>query len=193
MLYLRRLVMINKNKLNSLIILLIFNFIFLVVKAEAWELKKKDTNIRLDISLIQLDGNIISSKEAINLVMSKSNNEVVIIHFWATWCPPCIKELPQLLKAYTNYKGIKPGLIMVAVDKDPKLVKEFINKSLPKETALPKSVLSLLDKTNQLLFKSTGNNAVPYSLLVKDNKIIYYNRGAQDWLKKPLIPKEVSK
>lgn len=41
--------------------------------------------------------------------------EVVLINFWATWCPPCIAEMPSMQKLYNNYKG-KVEFIFVTTD-----------------------------------------------------------------------------
>ncbi len=39
--------------------------------------------------------------EGINL--SQSEGKVILINFWATWCPPCIAEMPELQELYDNY------------------------------------------------------------------------------------------
>ena len=40
--------------------------------------------------------------------------KVVLVNFWATWCPPCRREMPWLQKAHDNYKD--QGLVLLAVD-----------------------------------------------------------------------------
>ncbi|HEU0036601.1 MAG TPA: TlpA disulfide reductase family protein [Kofleriaceae bacterium] len=39
--------------------------------------------------------------------------KVVVVNFWATWCKPCMKEIPDLSKVYEKYKG--QGLVMLGV------------------------------------------------------------------------------
>jgi thiol-disulfide isomerase/thioredoxin len=49
----------------------------------------------------------------------------VIVNFWATWCPPCLKEIPDLVAFYESREDVM--VIGVAIDEaDPKLVFEFI-------------------------------------------------------------------
>ena len=59
----------------------------------------------------------------INIFNNEKKN-LYLINFWATWCPPCIKEIPELLKLEKKYnKDIR--VIFISVDLNPK-------KALPK-------------------------------------------------------------
>lgn len=55
--------------------------------------------------------------------------KVVLVNFWATWCPPCRKEIPSLVKLQEKYRD--KGLVVVGVSMDEggsKLVAKFIEK-----------------------------------------------------------------
>jgi peroxiredoxin len=53
--------------------------------------------------------------------------KVVLVNFWATWCPPCQKELPDLESLYDRFKG--QGFVILAIsDEDAAKVKPFIAK-----------------------------------------------------------------
>ena len=58
------------------------------------------------------------------LQLSDYRGKPVILNFWATWCPPCRKEIPDLTAFQTKY-GDKATVIGVALD-DPGEVKEFV-------------------------------------------------------------------
>lgn len=52
--------------------------------------------------------------------------KVVLIDFWATWCGPCITELPAVLAAYSRYKDKGFEIIGISLDRDEATLKRFI-------------------------------------------------------------------
>ncbi len=74
-------------------------------------------NLAYDFTLQDLDGN--------SHTLSDFRGQPVIINFWATWCPPCRIEMPELQAAYERYQG--DGLVILAVDNDesPDAVRAF--------------------------------------------------------------------
>lgn len=72
-----------------------------------------------DFSLKDLTGRTVK--------LSDYKGKVVLINFWATWCPPCKVEIPDLVKVYDTYK--KKGFVILAIslDDDPgKVVPPFV-------------------------------------------------------------------
>lgn len=49
----------------------------------------------------------------IRALVDENKGKVVVVNFWATWCPPCVREFPALIKAYEEYHG--KGMTMFAV------------------------------------------------------------------------------
>jgi thiol-disulfide isomerase/thioredoxin len=68
--------------------------------------------------------------------LAKAPGKLLVVHFWATWCPPCVEELPGLL-AYANSVMGDPSVevLAVSVDTDWKTVDAFLEKT--KATGLP--------------------------------------------------------
>lgn len=57
--------------------------------------------------------------------LSELRGKVVVVNFWATWCPPCRKEMPDLEALYNQFKG--QGLVVLAIsDEDAAKVRPFI-------------------------------------------------------------------
>jgi thiol-disulfide isomerase/thioredoxin len=73
----------------------------------------------LEIKFKAVDGNEVD--------LSKMKGKVVLVDFWATWCPPCRKELPNVLDVYKKYhsKGFEIIGISFEKDKDPESLKSF--------------------------------------------------------------------
>ena len=72
-----------------------------------------------DFTLMELGGKTWTLKE--------QRGKVVVLNFWATWCPPCRKEMPDLETLYQQFKD--QGLVILAIsDEDSDKVKPFIKQ-----------------------------------------------------------------
>ena len=62
-----------------------------------------------------------------SLALEEQRGKVVALHFWATWCPPCLEELPRLLTFFGKQDPDRFVLVAVNVDKGgPARVKAFL-------------------------------------------------------------------
>jgi len=61
--------------------------------------------------------------------LSSYKRKVVLLNFWATWCPPCRAEMPSMEKLYSSFKGKDFEILAVNLQEDPKTVKDFVTKN----------------------------------------------------------------
>lgn len=98
-----------------------------------------------------------------------SSDTTYIVNFWATWCAPCVKELPDFEKINLDYKNKKVVVLLVTMDFKEDLEKKVIpfikNKNL-------KSEILLLDESNANYFIPKISNdwtgALPGTLILNN-------------------------
>jgi thiol-disulfide isomerase/thioredoxin len=76
-------------------------------KAQVVEQKKEVVAEQKSLILTTLEGTPIELSFSNNILVSKDlNGKIVLINFFATWCPPCIEEIPTFNKLYEEYSDI---------------------------------------------------------------------------------------
>ena len=139
---------------------------FLKEELEDFELSKEKQNIS-DLKFKDDEGKEIS--------FSDFQDKILLVNFWATWCAPCIKEMPSLdrLKKKINKNF---DVIAVSVDRDGvKKVKDFFNEN--KITNLEE----YFDTKNSLA-KEMNLIGLPTSFFInKKGDLIGYFQGDMEW------------
>lgn len=74
----------------------------------------------LDIGLVNSEG------EKVN--MEQFRGKVIFLNFWATWCPPCIAEMPGINNLYHEMKDDNVEFVMLSVDQNFEKAKKFRDK-----------------------------------------------------------------
>jgi thiol-disulfide isomerase/thioredoxin len=114
------------------------------------------------------------------IASSRFEGKSLLITFWATWCPPCIQEIPNLIKLQDEYGTTGFSVVAISVDQEKGVVQKMVNR---KEINYPvmmadKSVTRdfggvygiptsfLVSKKGTVVKKYSG--FVPHSVLVKD-------------------------
>lgn len=102
--------------------------------------------------------------------------KVVLVNFWATWCPPCIKELPTIQKLWSSLDRSKFEVVAVNVGEKPATVQKFLDNFDPNlEFAI------VLD-TELEVYKSWGVRPVPTTYFVdRENNRRYKGLGEFDF------------
>jgi peroxiredoxin len=168
----------NGRRLNFqplvLIVLIVIGFgiiVLLQIKDSSFNLSGKP---RLgkgapapDFSLPDLDGKMVN--------LADYRGKVVLLNIWATWCPPCVEEMPSMEKLYQTLNGEGFEILAVSIDvSGGEAVIPFMKKhglSFPALTDTKGSIKSL--------YQTTG---VPESFIIgKDGIIAEKVIGPRDW------------
>jgi peroxiredoxin len=64
-----------------------------------------------------------------NVSLSSLKGKVVLINFWATWCPPCKAEMPSMNKLYSELKDRGFEIVAVSTDNSLSSVKDFLSRN----------------------------------------------------------------
>jgi thiol-disulfide isomerase/thioredoxin len=76
--------------------------------------KQSDT---VDFTLYSIDG--------VEYTLSEFNGQVVIIDFWATWCPPCRNSIPAFIKLYEKYHEQGFTILGISLDNDEQALRDY--------------------------------------------------------------------
>jgi len=108
--------------------------IFLQLKKEY---PSSDSAAEADASLTSLNLRVglefpdfqVNDSDGKPLSLDQFKNKVVLIDFWATWCPPCVDEMPNIVKAYTKYHNQGFEIIGVSLDQNESRFLKFIENN----------------------------------------------------------------
>ena len=105
--------------------------------------------------------------------ISEWQGKIRIINFWATWCPPCLKEIPEFIRLQTQYGPEGLQFIGIAID-DEFAIQDFIKTT-------PINYPNLIGQEQGIsLAERLGNSAgaVPFSVIVnQQGQIIHRQHG----------------
>jgi thiol-disulfide isomerase/thioredoxin len=119
-------------------------------------------------------------KEILNI----QDDKVYVINFWATWCGPCVKELPYFEELGNEYEGKKVITLLVSIDWETNLEKKLI--PFIEKKGLKKKVILFDDpKANNWIDKidSSWSGAIPITLVMSKD-------GGKDFYEKEYHSKE---
>jgi thiol-disulfide isomerase/thioredoxin len=99
------------------------------------------------------------------LDLAEYRGKVVLIDFWATWCPPCVAELPNVKATYDRYHADGFEVIAVSLDKEPDKLAKFVKEH---DLPWPQIIFGEPEKRfwNNPVAQKYDVRAIPFTLLV---------------------------
>lgn len=71
---------------------------------------------------------LVTDLKGEELTLEKYRGQVVLLDFWATWCGPCIREMPNVKRTYEKYKDQKFQIIAISLDRSQQPLEAFIER-----------------------------------------------------------------
>lgn len=130
------------------------------------------TNPSLDLRFKDQKGNIVTLNEL--------KGKVVFLNFWATWCPPCLAEMPSINKLYEQYKS-NNNVVFIMIDADSDLAK---SDAFMKARNYPLPVYAMDSNVPEQLFAGSLPTTVVFD---KQGRLSFKHEGIADYSSKKFV------
>lgn len=109
---------------------------------------------------------------------NKKNDTTYVLNFWATWCKPCVKELPAFEELNREYSDQKVKVVLVSLD-FPENVNTHVIPFMEKKGLQSEVVLLDDPDANTWIPKISKewSGAIPATLMVRDERQKFYERS----------------
>lgn len=143
--------------------------------AKLKSLVKTDTTRRLEADGLGVE---IFDFDELEPLFHQENDTTYIINFWATWCAPCVKELPYFEKINAEQKEEHVAVILVSLDM-PKMWKTHLVPFIKKRNIRSKVVILDDPKQNKWIPKVDANwsGGIPATLIYNKDKRVLYEKS----------------
>jgi peroxiredoxin len=106
--------------------------------------------------------------------LDKWQGKVLLVNYWATWCPPCIEEIPLFIQLKDRFSAAGLEIIGISIDEDHK-AREFSEKMKINYSLLSGQANGMAMMTSM----GNRNGGLPFSVMFdRDRKIVHRKTGA---------------
>lgn len=173
--------------------LLVFVFFF-----SCKEVKKENNEADLKKEITEEKKGVLKKESTIKIynydelapLLHKQDDKIHVVNFWATWCKPCVEELPAFEKLQATYKDKNVEVLLVSIDFPNQIEEQLV--PFIKENKIQSEVVVLDDPYQNKWINAidkTWSGALPATLIYKNNKRAFYEQSFDE----ELLLKEVDK
>lgn len=152
------------NSINSILFILVFGLLSCTSKKEV-----KAEEVKYEV--VKTDIKVLTTYDQLKQIYSSGTDTVYVINFWATWCKPCVAELPYFNEVSNELKGKKLKFLFVSmdfVDSIDKLLKPFLVKRHLNGNVMVMADQDVNSWGSEIDPKWDG--AIPVTIMVKNGK-----------------------
>ncbi len=116
--------------------------------------------------------------EGLEMLLNKNDHKTYVVNFWATWCKPCVEELPAFQKLHEIYKDKNVEVILVSLD-FKKQVESRLIPFIKENNVNPKVFLMVDPDQNTWIPKvsSEWSGAIPATIIYNKNNRKFYEQS----------------
>jgi thiol-disulfide isomerase/thioredoxin len=115
----------------------------------------------------------ITTDQGTQITPDSFGGRLLVLNFWASWCTPCVQEIPSLNLFQRKYASKGVVVVAISIDKNPDKYKAFLGKiPVTFSTARDPSA----DISNQY-----GTFQIPETYLIKDGRVMKKYGNAENW------------
>jgi cytochrome c biogenesis protein CcmG/thiol:disulfide interchange protein DsbE len=115
----------------------------------------------------------ITTDQGKQITPQSFGGKLLVLNFWATWCAPCVQEIPSLNQFQQKYAGKGVVVVAISVDKNPNKYKSFLEK-------IPVSFETARDP-NANISAQYGTFQYPETYLIKDGRVVRKYGNWENW------------
>jgi peroxiredoxin len=116
----------------------------------------------------------ITTDDGRRITTTSFGGKVLVLNFWATWCAPCIQEIPSLNEFQKEFAKHGVVVVAVSVDKNPQKYRSFLDH-------VHVSFNTARDPSANLSAEY-GTFQYPESYIIKDGRVVRKLPNAENWL-----------
>ena len=118
---------------------------------------------------------LIREEKGADITLSRFKGKVVLLNLWASWCPPCVKELPALDRLQQRLGGNDFVVVAVSLDEDLVLARQmFVDLSIES--------MKLFSQSSEQLAKTFPVDLLPATIMIdRDGQAMGLLRSSLNW------------
>ena len=158
-------------------IMLLFGFLFFLTSCKNEVKKEIVTALKKEVTSTTTSVKTYDYNQ-LKPLLEKKDDKTYVINFWATWCAPCVKELPYFEKINKQYADKNVAVLLVSLDFPKQVEKKlipFINRK-----KLQSEVVLLDDVNEDVWIKAideSWSGALPATIIYTKNKRKFYEQS----------------